>query len=470
MKLAAKIFLCTLVVVVLALAASGYLIISSSFQNAVNRECERSLEEYQLLKFTLQSDILNATENSVVTGKVLRTLAQHTAKIAPDGNQVAIFTREKGMLYSDFPEDFLFEDLDEQAPERLMYGIRNFSKQYLLVVSGRFIQNGQEIYLYTARDVSAIVQQRQQMQRQFLLSYLLILGISAVAVMIFSAVLTKPVLQLVRVTRRISNGRYDQRAAVSTQDEIGILCNSFNKMADTIEDKISELKLNAQQKEDFVSNFAHELKTPLTSVIGYADMIYQRDLGREETREAAGYILSEGMRLEALSLKLMDLIVLGKQVFLLEEISLEQIFEDIGNTLLPVMQKNSCELEVHAMPAYVKVEYDLFKTLMLNLVDNAVKAGSTHVRIDAKRKGQDAVVTVADNGCGMKKEELSRITEAFYMVDKSRSRKLHGAGLGLSIASKIAEVHGTQLFYQSEPGKGTSVSFSLQIAEGGAQK
>lgn len=470
MKLAAKIFLCTLVVVVLALAASGYLIISSSFQNAVNRECERSLEEYQLLKFTLQSDILNATENSVVTGKVLRTLAQHTAKIAPDGNQVAIFTREKGMLYSDFPEDFLFEDLDEQAPERLMYGIRNFSKQYLLVVSGRFIQNGQEIYLYTARDVSAIVQQRQQMQRQFLLSYLLILGISAVAVMIFSAVLTKPVLQLVRVTRRISNGRYDQRAAVSTQDEIGILCNSFNKMADTIEDKISELKLNAQQKEDFVSNFAHELKTPLTSVIGYADMIYQRDLGWEETREAAGYILSEGMRLEALSLKLMDLIVLGKQVFLLEEISLEQIFEDIGNTLLPVMQKNSCELEVHAMPAYVKVEYDLFKTLMLNLVDNAVKAGSTHVRIDAKRKGQDAVVTVADNGCGMKKEELSRITEAFYMVDKSRSRKLHGAGLGLSIASKIAEVHGTQLFYQSEPEKGTSVSFSLQIAEGGTQK
>lgn len=470
MKLAAKIFLCTLVVVVLALAASGYLIISSSFQNAVNRECERSLEEYQLLKFTLQSDILNATENSVVTGKVLRTLAQHTAKIAPDGNQVAIFTREKGMLYSDFPEDFLFEDLDEQAPERLMYGIRNFSKQYLLVVSGRFIQNGQEIYLYTARDVSAIVQQRQQMQRQFLLSYLLILGISAVAVMIFSAVLTKPVLQLVRATRRISNGRYDQRAAVSTQDEIGILCNSFNKMADTIEDKISELKLNAQQKEDFVSNFAHELKTPLTSVIGYADMIYQRDLGWEETREAAGYILSEGMRLEALSLKLMDLIVLGKQVFLLEEISLEQIFEDIGNTLLPLMQKNSCELEVHAMPAYVKVEYDLFKTLMLNLVDNAVKAGSTHVRIDAKRKGQDAVVTVADNGCGMKKEELSRITEAFYMVDKSRSRKLHGAGLGLSIASKIAEVHGTQLFYQSEPGKGTSVSFSLQIAEGGAQK
>ena len=77
-----------------------------------------------------------------------------------------------------------------------------------------------------------------------------------------------------RVTRRISKGRYDQRAIVSTRDEIGILCNSFNRMADTIEEKISELKLNAQQKEDFVSNFAHELKTPLTSVDVYKRQAY----------------------------------------------------------------------------------------------------------------------------------------------------------------------------------------------------
>ena len=76
-----------------------------------------------------------------------------------------------------------------------------------------------------------------------------------------------------------------------------------------------------------------------------------------------------------------------------------------------------------------------------------VKAGSTRVRIWAERKNQDAVITVADNGCGIAKEELSRITEAFYMVDKSRSRKLHGAGLGLSIAAKIAEVHGLSLIH-----------------------
>ena len=106
-------------------------------------------------------------------------------------------------------------------------------------------------------------------------------------------------------------------------------------------------------------------------------MIYQKDLTRQETREAAGYILSEGMRLEALSLKLMDLIVLGKQVFLLEQMPLEQILEDIYNTLLPLMQKRGSTLKIDPISVYVKVEYDLFKTLLLNLVDNAAKAGST---------------------------------------------------------------------------------------------
>ena len=464
MKLAAKIFLCTIAVVVIALSVSGYLSISSSFQNSVARECTRGIEEHQLLKFTLQTSILNVAENGVMTGQALHTIAQQTAKIAPKDNMTAVFTEEQGKIYSNFPEEYLFSDLQSQVPEGLGYGVENIGGQYLLVVSGHFTQNGQSIYLYTAKDISTIVEQRRQMQGQFIVSFLLIIGASAVVTLGFSAMLARPVLHLVRATRRISNGRYDQRAVVTTRDEIGILGESFNQMAETVEETIHQLEQSAQQKEDFVANFAHELKTPLTSVIGYADMIYQKDLTRQETREAAGYILSEGMRLEALSLKLMDLIVLGKQVFLLEQMPLEQILEDIYNTLLPLMQKRGSTLKIDPISVYVKVEYDLFKTLLLNLVDNAAKAGSTKILVRAERRGEEALITVSDNGCGIPKSELSRITEAFYMVDKSRSRKLHGAGLGLSISSKIAEVHGTRLSYQSEVGKGTSVSFSLQIA------
>ena len=105
----------------------------------------------------------------------------------------------------------------------------------------------------------------------------------------------------------MAEGCYEERLPRGGRDEIGVLAESFNQMAAAVEGKIGELSQAAQEKEDFVANFAHELKTPLTSVIGYADRIYQKELSREEQKQAAWHIWNEGMRLEALSLKLMDL-------------------------------------------------------------------------------------------------------------------------------------------------------------------
>ena len=116
--------------------------------------------------------------------------------------------------------------------------------------------------------------------------------------------ITRPIAEMTKTVRSFSKGEYDAKIKNITDDEIGELAGSFNKMADTVEDKIYELEKSAREKEDFVANFAHELKTPMTSVIGYADMIYQKDMSRAEIRDAAGYIVNEGMRLEALSLKL----------------------------------------------------------------------------------------------------------------------------------------------------------------------
>ena len=465
MKLAAKIFLCTLAVVVLALAASGYLIISSSFQNAVDRECERSLEEYQLLKFTLQSDILNATENSVVTGKVMQILAQHTAKIAPDGNLIAIFTREKGILYSDFPEDFLFDDLDEQAPERLMYGMKSFSGQYLLVISGRFTQNGQEIYLYTARDVSAIVEQRQQMQRQFLLSYLLILGISAVAVMIFSTVLTKPVLQLMRVTRRISNGRYDQRAAVSTRDEIGILCDSFNKMADTIEDKISELKLNAQQKEDFVSNFAHELKTPLTSISGFAELMKAGDVLENDVTDFSKSIYDEAQRLITLVNDIIKISELDGQSIPYEKetVDLYELSKEVIGRLEKEADKKNITFHLIGGRAEIIGVHKILEEMLYNLCDNAIKYNKENGTVDVlvNQTGDGVNVIVRDTGIGIPISHQDRVFERFYRVDKSHSKKVGGTGLGLAIVKHGALYHHAKLSLESTVDVGTVVTIAF---------
>jgi signal transduction histidine kinase len=238
-------------------------------------------------------------------------------------------------------------------------------------------------------------------------------------------------------------------------------------MADTIQEKISDLELAVEQREDFVANFAHELKTPMTSIIGYADTLYQKELPASQVQEAAGYILNESLRLEALSFKLMELITLEKQSFLLEEMELTPFFLDLQESIRTLATQRGVEVQFQWDQGYVRMEYDLFKTMLLNLLDNGLKSGGTQVTVTGSHQERGYVVAVADNGRGIPAGELKRITEAFYMVDKSRSRKEHGAGLGLALCQRIATIHGAILTFESQEGVGTTVTVWLPLDEEG---
>ncbi len=458
MKLYTKIFLCTIAVLTAALSFMGYRMISGSFNNAMEREIQRGVEEYQLLKYTLQAGILSASGDA----ERLLPLAVQTAEFAPEGNVTAIFDAQKQLVYSTFPGAYTFSLLEELKEDALEYVIEETHGQYRITLGGRFSQSGTTAYLFTGRDITPVIAERREMQSQFLLTFLAVICVAALVTLLFSLLLTRPLKALARVTRQFKKGRYEERARIKSGDEIGQLARSFNAMANTIEQTIGELALSAQQKDDFVANFAHELKTPLTSVIGYADMIYQRrDLSRQEIKNAAGYIMNEGMRLEALSLKLMDLIVLDRQAFTMEETYMPAFFKDVEDTLRPLIHNHRATLSIAAEPAYALMECDLMKTLVLNLVDNAVKADSAKVALTGLAVEKGYRISVSDDGRGIPKEQLMRITEAFYMVDKSRSRKQHGAGLGLAIVARIAQLHGASLVFTSREGQGTVVEITL---------
>jgi signal transduction histidine kinase len=190
-------------------------------------------------------------------------------------------------------------------------------------------------------------------------------------------------------------------------------------------------------------------------------MLYQKDLPPEKVKDAAWYVLSEGLRLEALSLKLMDLIVLNRQDFTLEEMRADELLQHIAGSLKPVLADKNVTLSLDVSAETVMVEYDLFKTLFLNLIDNAIKAGGDKIEVIGKTDGERYSIYIADNGRGIPQSELTRITEAFYMVDKSRSRKQHGAGLGLALADRIARIHGNALEFVSREGAGTAVRIIL---------
>ena len=389
---------------------------------------------------------------------------------------VAFFAEDKTLLYSEI-EDLDISFLDSLSEDAHAYRFQNTAHgSYVLTGSiiewngwhtipengnGNEFQDKQKAYFITQWDITKTIQQQDTLRRYFIRCYLAAMAAGMVLLGFLSALLTNPLKRMSKAARRMSEGYYRERLPLKGSDEMGTLAESFNQMADAVEDKIGELSRAAREKEDFVANFAHELKTPLTSIIGYADTIYQKELPREAVRRASWHIWNEGMRLEALSLKLMELTVLGRQDFPLTEMSAEDLLRDAAEGLAPILSKKQVDLKLQAAPGYVRADYDLMKTLLINLVDNSVKAGSSRITVFGQTADNKYLVSIKDNGCGMEEDELTRITEAFYMVDKARSRKQHGAGLGLALADRIAGIHGGSLTFESRKGEGTTVRFCL---------
>ncbi len=238
-------------------------------------------------------------------------------------------------------------------------------------------------------------------------------------------------------------------------------------MADNLEQQFQELEDAARRQEDFIGSFAHELKTPLTSMIGYADMLRTHQVTQEEQFQAANYIFKEGKRLEALSFKLMDLMVVKNQELELRPVKIRWMAEDIRGMLQPSLKKAGIVLKVVMEDEQLLLEPDLMKTVLLNLLDNGRKAidGEGTLYLLGRKEEEGFALYVRDTGKGIPKEELSRITEAFYMVDKSRSRQQGGAGLGLAICAEIVKRHEGTMKFKSIPGKGTMVR--IFIPQGG---
>jgi len=455
MRLFAKFFLYATIIISVALLLSGYLLIAFSHESAINREVDRALNQFQHDRFTVQASIISNAE-LFLDGTPHSVLHRLSSELS---GMTAFFDEDKQIIFSDLPTDFsLLNEISHTANtmEFQMIGAATY-----IIVGGIITQNDITIYLLSATDITTVITQRDQMTQSFSTIYFATLLISMAMILILSAFITKPINKMNKAAAGIAQGQYQQRLGISRGDEIGELSKSFNLMADAVEEKIYQLQENARQKEDFVANFAHELKTPLTSVIGYADMIYQKNLPLDHIKDAAWYILNEGLRLEALSLKLMDLIVLNRQDFVLEEMDAQELFLDIAGSLKPMLDDKNVSLNPDIQPAYIKVEYDLFKTMMFNIIDNSVKAGCKNIEISGMYSENTYSIRLTDDGQGIPPSELTRITEAFYTVDKSRSRRQHGAGLGLALVARIADIHGSNLSISSQENEGTTVKIEL---------
>lgn len=465
MKLFSKIFLSIMLIFTLALSLQEYAVISYSFQESIERERSDGISQFRLLRYALQSSMVRRKQSEELGFDTLQSVGEEIGALVPDDCAMELYCDMGGEYY------LLYNNEDKKTEERLknyetgiVYtSIDQEKNQYYMKVEGTVTQTGYQLALIMKKNITDVFQSKHELEQTSRILYLAILAGAVCLCFVVSYFITKPIKQLQASTEKIADGEYEERVVIHTRDEIGELGRNFNQMAEKIQENVEQIQLEAQKKEQFVSDFAHELKTPLTSIIGYADRIYQSDMGREETKKAAEYIFSEGMRLESLAFKMMDLAVLNKQKMIKEVINVKELETDIQMTFEKIMGEKGITFKVLLEETWIKVEYDFFMTLLVNLLDNAIKAGSSKIAFTGKIREEGFYeFRITDNGCGIPKEDLERITEAFYMVDKARSRKMNGAGLGLAIAQKIAVMHGTALQYQSRQGVGTSVFFRIK--------
>ncbi len=256
----------------------------------------------------------------------------------------------------------------------------------------------------------------------------------------------------------VADGDYQSRIPIKGNDEIAALSKSFNRMAEAVEKHIGEINEVSEARKRLLAALTHELKTPMTAIIGYSEALMKTNLTPEQREEAVSYIYAECGRVERLSQKLMQLLALDSGgAISLTTAKMNELLEGVQKTLVPLSKTHGIKLSFTCDDGAFPMDTDLMASALYNLYDNARKAGAKHVMIACK----NGVLSVSDDGCGIASEELKRVTEPFYRVDKSRSRKLGGMGLGLSLVKRIAELHGAKLVLLSERELGTSVEITF---------
>jgi signal transduction histidine kinase len=271
--------------------------------------------------------------------------------------------------------------------------------------------------------------------------------------------LTRPFRRLNAAAAEISNGNYDKRVRATGRDEVADFARSFNLMAKRVGEHVAALSRMTESKQRFIDNLAHEIRTPVTAVIGYGELLKYANCDESETKTAIDHIIAQGKRMQNMSAKLLDLAYMENSIIEMQSVPLAAVFENAAAALKLRFAEKGLALRAEISPVAVAGDPDLLESLLTNLLDNAIDASEAGgaVRIGVKRTPEGVSVEIADSGKGMDATESARAVEPFYRADKSRSGGGNHAGLGLSLCAKICELHDAAFDIESEPGAGTTV-------------
>lgn len=453
MKLSYNFFCIAYIIVLLATGVGGILVINNVNNTLWNTQVERvkATVNYVADSFLAFADVSYSEIPGTHKNNIVRQI-----KDSLDNSVVEIEIHTSQNATSEYTE------IDDNKC------VSQFIKKDDLILMESVCKIGTEAdvyYFVVYSDFTEIQKQCGLFWNSYGIVVFIISVISGLLILASAKKITKPLSLLTKVSDEVALGNYGKKVDVKSSDyEITALSESFNSMSLAIEQNIKEIREESEKRNIFVADFTHEMKTPMTAIIGYAQMLRSYDLNTTEKDQAAEAIYNEAKRLEKLSLQLLDLYVFQNEQIEMEKLNLLTIGEQLKATLKHLSEKYDVLFSIDFDDETIYANGVLLLSLLYNLVDNAFKASEpqTTVKIYSKSSNDIVRVFVEDKGRGIAKENIKLLTEPFYREDKSRSRKFGGAGLGLSLCKEIATLHGTELSFESEKGNGTTVSFTLK--------
>jgi len=330
---------------------------------------------------------------------------------------------------------------------------KNIDNENILVVTSKLSENR---YLIIEKNIDSVYEKRHNLIYNCLYVVAISIIVIAIIAYIISKTLTRPLERMKKEMGKLSKGNYNI-SLKEGHDEFGKLAKNFNNMSKELEKRNNELIEYANSKQLFIDNLSHEMNTPLTSIQGYAELMQKANLTDEQKQKYLKYIQDEGKRIQDMYKKLLMLSYKKNSDFEKKDVDMNKVFSEIEDTFKEKMRDANVELIVNNQLKFIYGDETLIIMSISNLIKNAMNVSekNSKVMVNAFCMNNKKYVQVVDQGPGISAENIKKITEPFYRVDKVRSRKNGGAGLGLSICKSIMDMHGGKLIIESELGNGS---------------
>lgn len=411
----------------------------SSFELITN------IENLENINTTITDKNFNIEYNSVLTKRVSD---QQQQRLPKEIEQIILDNKKKLL------KNFIYY-IDEKNDDE---------KSKLVFVSQ--MSNGKLIIL--RKPIKSISQSVSIANQFYMISGAIVICVGSICVLIFSKKMTKPIVEMSDIAENISNLNFEKRIEVQSKDEIGKLGESINKISEKLSANIEELKNDVERRKQLVRNMSHELKTPIGIIKGYAEGLkYGVADNQEKMQKYCNVLVEECDRMDKLILELLNhsMIEAGMVKLNITSFNLYELINDIIERFKAEMNEKGVTFDLKCENNFViSADRDMLEKVINNFITNAIDyvEGRNLIELNVEEKNNEIRISVFNTGTNIPIGAIDKIWDVYYKVDKARSRKYGGHGLGLSIVKSIIKLHGGSTKVENVK---DGVEFSFEIPQ-----